>query len=181
MTPTTTPWTITSRSLRRRGCTLSLAGGGLVAFLNDDVVAVLDVLVDHRVAAHLQDVAAAASRQELVRHRDRLVTRDCFDGSTSRNEPEQRQLRSAGLTLGRDDFDRPALIMRAADVPFALEIGEVLVNRRQRLEAKLAGDLLETGGVPLLFDVLSDVIQDLALAPRDRHKAPEDIPKRNLP
>src|SRR5467141_4859988 len=104
-----------------------LAGLGLVAFLNDDVVTVLDVLVDHRVAAHLQDVAAAASRQELVRHRDRLVTRDCFDGSTSRNEPEQRQLRSAGLTLGRDDFDRPALVMGAPDVAFALEIGEVLV------------------------------------------------------
>jgi len=35
-----------------------LAGLGLVAFLNDDVVAVLDVLVDHRVAAHLEHVAA---------------------------------------------------------------------------------------------------------------------------
>src|SRR6266705_1773058 len=29
-----------------------LAGVGLVAFLNDDVVAVLNVFVDHRVAAH---------------------------------------------------------------------------------------------------------------------------------
>src|SRR2546425_8168673 len=146
-----------------------LAGVGLVAFLNDDVVAILDVLVDHRVATHLQDVAAPAPRQELVRHRDRLVTRHRFDGRTGRDKSEQRQLGGAGLTLGRDDFDRPALVMRAPDVPFALEIGEVLVNRRQRLEAKLAGNFLETGGVALLVDVLPDVVQDLALAPRDRH------------
>src|SRR2546423_11472300 len=146
-----------------------LAGLGLVAFLNDDVVAVLDVLVDHRVAAHLQNVAAPAPRQELVRHRDRLVARDRLDGGARGDKPEQRQLGSAPLALGRDDFDRSALVMRAPDVPFALEIGQVLMNRRQRLEAKLAGNLLETGGVALLCDVLSDVVQDLALASRHRH------------
>src|SRR5258705_3688951 len=162
----------------------SLAGLGLVAFLNDDVVAVLDVLVDHRIAAHLEDVAAPASRQQLVGYGDRLVTRDRLDRSTGGDQPEQRQLRGPGLPLGRDDFDRPALVVRAPDVPFALEIGEVLVNGRQRLEAKLAGNLLEAGGVPLLFDVLPDVVEDLALASRDRHfgsLAPEDIPNTNLP
>src|SRR5436309_3612468 len=148
-----------------------LAGVGLAAFLNDDVVAVLDVLVDHRVAAHLQDVAASAPRQELVRHGDRLVTGDRFDRSTSGDKSEQRELGGAGLALGRNDFDRPALVMGAPDVPFALEIGEVLVNRRERLEAKLAGDFLEAGGVPLLFDVLPDVVQDLALAPSDWHSS----------
>src|SRR6266576_1109710 len=148
-----------------------LAGLGLVAFLNDDVVAVLDVLVDHRIAAHLEDVAASAPRQQLVGHGDRLVTRDRFDRSTGGDKSEQRQFRGAGLPLGGDDFDRPALVMGAPDVPFALEIGEVLVHRRQRLEAKLAGNFLEAGGVPLFFDVLSDVVQDLALAPRDRHSS----------
>src|SRR2546427_237798 len=92
-------------------------------------------------------------------------------GGTGGDKSEQRQFRGAGLALGGDDFDRPALVMRAPDVPFALEIGEVLVNRRQRLEAKLAGNFLEAGGVPLFFDVLSDVVQDLALAPRDRHSS----------
>src|SRR2546427_5119567 len=81
-----------------------LAGLGLVAFLNDDVVAVLDVLVDHRIAAHLEDVAASASRQQLVGHGDRLVTRDRFDRRAGGDQPEQRQLRGAGLPLGRDDF-----------------------------------------------------------------------------
>src|SRR5439155_163823 len=114
-------------------------------------------------------VASAAPRQELVRHRDRLITRDRFDGCARSDQPEQRQLGGAGLALGRDDFDRPALVVRAPDVAFALEIGEVLVNRRERLEAKLACNFLEAGGVPLLFDVLSDVVQDLALAPRHRH------------
>src|SRR6266550_594846 len=159
-----------------------LTGVGLVAFLNDDVVAVLDVLVDHGVAAHLQDVAAAAPRQELVRHGDRLITRDRFDGCARSDQPEQRQLGGAGLALGRDDFDRPALVVRAPDVAFALEIGEVLVNRRERLEAELAGNFLEAGGVPLLFDVLSDVVQDLALAPRHRHiRSPKIYRNTNLP
>src|SRR3989441_5729480 len=146
-----------------------LAGVGLVAFLNDDVIAVLDVLVDHGVAADLQDVAAPAPRQELIRHGDRLVTGDRLDRSAGRDKTEQGKLGRAGLSLGRHDFDGPALVMSAPDVPFALEIGEVFVDRRQRLESKLAGDFLEAGGVPLLFDVLSDVIEDLALAPRDRH------------
>src|SRR5947199_316840 len=101
MTPTTTPWTITSRSLMRSGCIDSLAG--------------------------------------------------------------------CGLALWRDDLDGPALVVGAPDVAFALEIGEVLMYRRQGLESELARDFLEAGGVPLLFDMLGDVIEDLALAPRYRH------------
>ena len=85
------------------------------------------------------------------------------------DESEQRQLGGARLAFGRDDLDGPTLVVRAPDVSLALEIGEVLVNRRERLEPELAGDLLETRGVPLLFEVFGDVIEDLALAPRDRH------------
>src|ERR1041384_5072944 len=163
-------------------CDHGLAGVGLVAFLNDDVVAVLDVLVDHRVAAHLQDVAAAAARQELVWDGDRLITRDGFDGRARGDQPGQGELGGTGLALGGDDFDRPALVVRAPDVAFALEIGEVLVNRRERLEAKLAGNFLEAGGVPLLFDVLSDVVQDLAVEPRDLHnRSPKIYRNTNLP
>src|SRR5437870_612596 len=42
-------------------------------------------------------------------------------------------------------------------------------HRGQRLEPELAGDLLEARGVPLFLEVFRDVIEDLALAPRDRH------------
>src|SRR6266545_1552008 len=150
-------------------CDHRLAGVGLVAFLDDDVVAVLDMLGDHRVAAHLQDVAAATPGQQLIGYGDGFTLRHGLDRRAGGDQTQQRQLRRPGLTLGRNDLDRPALVVRAPDVPFALEIREVLVNRRQRLKPELAGNLLETGGVALLFDVFPDEIEDLALAPRDRH------------
>jgi len=64
--------------------------------------------------------------------------------------------------------------MRAPDVPFALEVGQVLVDCGQRLEPKLAGDLLKAGGVPLFLELFRDEVEDLALAP-------EDLPNHNLP
>src|SRR5919108_1664651 len=120
-----------------------LAGIGLVTLLNDDVVAVLDVLVDHGVPAHLQDVAATAPRKQLIGNRDRFVVADRLDRLSGGDESEQRQLRGAGLTFRRHHLDRPTLVMRAADVPFPLQIREVLVDRGERLETELAGDLLE--------------------------------------
>src|SRR6266850_2699145 len=146
-----------------------LSGVGLVPLLNDDVIAIFDVLVDHGVAAHLQHVAAAASRQELVRNGNRLVAADGLDGMAGGDESQERQLGRARLSLWRDDLDGPALVVGPPDVTFALEIGEVLMHRRQGLESELLSDFLEARGVPLLFDVLGDVIEDLALAPRDWH------------
>src|SRR5436309_44717 len=146
-----------------------LAGVGLVPLLDHDVIAILDVLVDHRVPANLQDVAASASREQLVWDRDGFVAGHGLDWRSRRDESQQRQLRRAGLALGWNDLDRAALVMRPPDVPFALEVGEVFVHGGQRLEPELAGDLLEARSVPLFFDVFRDVIEDLALAPRDRH------------
>src|SRR5229473_2963434 len=137
--------------------------------LNDDVVSILDVFVDHGVPAYLEHVAAPAPRQQLVGDGNRYVVRHCLDRMSGGDEPEQRQLGGAGLTFGRDDFDGPALVVRAPDVSLAFEVGEVLVYRRERLKPELARDLLEARGVPLLFEVFGDVIEDLALAPRDRH------------
>jgi len=37
------------------------------------------------------------------------------------------------------------------------------------MEAQLTGDLLEAGSIPLVTEVLGDVVEDLALATRDRH------------
>src|SRR5919197_2173712 len=146
-----------------------LAGLGLVSLLHDDIVAVLDVLVDHRVAANLQDVAAPAPGQELVGHRDRFITGDGFDRSTRSHQTQQRQLRRAALTLGGDHLDRPALVVGPPDVAFALEIGEVFMHRCERLEPKLAGNFLEARGISLFPEMFRDVIKDFALASRDRH------------
>src|SRR5207249_2083372 len=50
-----------------------LAAVGLVALVHDDEVAVLDVLVDHRLPADLEHVAAAAAGDELIRNGDGVV------------------------------------------------------------------------------------------------------------
>src|SRR6185503_6670355 len=146
-----------------------LAAVGLITLLHDDEVAVLDVLVDHRLAAHLEDVTAAAPRDELVWHGNGVVTGDRFDWLAGRHETEQGQFGGPGLSLGRDDLDGPALVMRPADVAFTLQISEVLMHRGERVEAELPGDLLEARGVPLGIEVTRDKVEDLALAARNRH------------
>src|SRR5207249_5409930 len=121
----------------------------LIPLLDYDVIAVLDVLVDHRVAANLQDVAASAPRQQLVWYGECFVAGHSLDRGSGRDKSQQRQLRRAGLALGRNDLDRSALVVRSPDVPFALEVGEVFVDGGQGLEPKLSGDLLEARSVPL--------------------------------
>src|SRR6266702_3966915 len=128
----------------------SLTVVGLVALLDHDEVAVLDVLVDHRIAPDAEHVAAPAPRQELIRHGERVVA--------------------------ADRLDRPPLVVVAVDVPFALEVGEVLVDRRERSEGELARDFLEAGGVPVVGDIAREVVEDFALATRERHMGPERKP-----
>src|SRR6266571_524777 len=154
----------------------SLTVVGLVALLDHDEVAVLDVLVDHRIAPDAEHVAAPAPRQELIRHGERVVAADRLDRLPGRHQAQQRQLGRAGLALRRDDLDRPTLVVVAVDVPFALEVGEVLVDRRERSERELAGDFLEAGGVPVVGDVAREVVEDFALATCERHKDPESKP-----
>ena len=54
--------------------------------------------------------------------------------------------------------------MSPADESLPLEIGEVLVDRRERLKAELLGDFFEARGVPLALDMLGDKVEDFALA-----------------
>jgi hypothetical protein len=68
-----------------------LAVVGRLPILDDDEVAVADLLVDHRVALDPQDVRVALADQRFG-HGDRLVARDGLDGTAGRDVPEQRQL-----------------------------------------------------------------------------------------
>src|SRR5713101_4977747 len=52
---------------------------GLRPLVDDDVVAVFDVFVDHRAPAHLEHVAAAAPGQQLIGDGDRIGGADGFD------------------------------------------------------------------------------------------------------
>src|SRR6266511_415827 len=146
-----------------------LAVVGLVALVHDDEVAVLDVLVDHRLAADLEDVAAAATRDELVGHRDGVPAGDRLDRRPGGDEPEQRQLRRAGLTLGGCDLDRATFVVRPVDVALALQVGEMLVHRGEGAEVEPPGDFLEAWSVALLRDVPGDEVEDLALTTGERH------------
>src|SRR5689334_3480638 len=84
--------------------------------------------------------------------------------------------------MGWHDLDGAAFIGDAPDVSLALEIGEVLVHRRQGLELEALRDFFEAGGVAPVGDVLADVIEDFALASCKRHdESPERKPKRNVP
>src|SRR5690606_32810941 len=50
-----------------------------VARIDDDVVAIPDLLLDHRVAAHPQDVVIAATTQHVLRYRHCLRISDRLD------------------------------------------------------------------------------------------------------
>jgi hypothetical protein len=60
-------------------------------------------------------------------------------------------------------------VERAADDALALEVREVLVHRGERAEPHRLGDLLEARRVAVLVDVPGEVVEDLALAPGERH------------
>jgi hypothetical protein len=51
-----------------------------------------------------------------------------------------------------------------ADETLSLEVGEVLMHRRERVKPELAGDFLEARGVPVSVDMLGNEVEDFALA-----------------
>src|SRR5260370_6489945 len=163
-----------ARALHRG--THGLAVVGVVPLVDDDEIAVLDVLVDHRLAPPLQHVAAAAAGNQLVGHGNRIGPAHGRDRRAGRDETVQRQLGGAGLTARRYDLDAAALVVSAPDVPFALEVREVLVHCGERAETEALGDLLEARGIALGSDLAGDEIEDFALTACKWHPS---VPKRN--
>src|SRR3989441_2520075 len=106
-----------------------LAVVGLVALVDHDEVAVLDVLVDHRVTAYLQDVAPAAAGDQLVGYRDRVRAADRLDRCAGRDQAVQRQVGGAGLATRRHDLDAATLVVSPADVSLSLQVGGGLLDR----------------------------------------------------
>src|SRR5690606_1137737 len=80
-----------------------------------------------------------------------------------RDPSEERNLGGGRHAAGREHFDGTALVVRAPDEALPLEIGEVLMDRCQRLEAEVLGDFLEARCVPFGTDMLLEVGEDLAL------------------
>ena len=148
-------------AVEQRDHHLAVVGGA--AILDDDVVAVADLLVDHRVALDAQDVGVALA-DEIFGHRDRFAADDRFDRPAGGDIAEQRQFDRAAAEARRDQLDRAAAVPGALDEALFLQVGEVLVDRGERREAEAAADFLEARRVAVLLDEIVEVVEDLPLA-----------------
>src|SRR5262249_24216826 len=119
-----------------------LAVVGAVAALDDDVVAVANAVLDHRIALDPQAERVVAAH-EILGHADSLAILDCLDRTARGNLAKQLKMGDQGLLrLGRD-LQRAAVIVLAGNETLELEIAEMLVNGRERREPEVLTDLGE--------------------------------------
>src|ERR1041384_648118 len=124
--------------------------------LDDHVVSVADMVLDHRVAAHLEreivlPLLENAQHVEIVRMGDRL------DGLPGRDLP--RHLQAARW---RQDLDRASAVVAPLDVSRLLELPEMAEDRDFR-DAEMVGDLLERRRIAVPQGIVLDVLQDFQL------------------
>jgi len=89
---------------------------------------------------------------------------DRFDGPAGGDVAEKGQFDRAAAETGRHHFDRTASVPGALDEAFILEVGQMLVDRRERREAETPADLLEARRIAVLLDEIVEVIEDFPLA-----------------
>src|SRR5262245_54658132 len=136
---------------------------GRFPVLDDDEIAVADLLVDHRVAPDAQDVGFATANQ-IFGDGDHLVRGDGLDGNSGGDVAEHWQLDRAMPGSRREQFDRTAAVPGSTDEALLLEIGQVLVDRGERRKTETPADFFETRRVAMLLNELLQVVQNLALA-----------------
>ena len=124
--------------------------GGLPAMHHHEV-AIADMLVDHRVALNPQRVVGPAPREHIVGDGDRLLVHQRLDREARGHLAQKRDLGRRRRAAGRQNLDGAAFVVGPPDVALALEVGEVLVHRGERLEAEVLGDFLEARGVALIW------------------------------
>ena len=96
-------------------------------------------------------------------HRDRFAAGDRLDRRAGGDVAEQRQLDRAAAEPRRHQLDRAAAVPGALDEALFLEVGEVLVHRRERREVEAPADFLQAGRVAVLLDEVVEVVEDLPL------------------
>ena len=146
---------------------LPVVGG--VLLVDDDEIPVADLLVDHRVSANPQDEVVSTSPHQILGNSDRLGGLDRLDRHAGGNCAEERERGGPGEHIRRHELDTATLVVGALDVAFALEVGEMLMNRRERVIVKLRRDLLEARRVPVLFGIGLEVSENFPLAFCERH------------
>ena len=75
-----------------------------------------------------------------------------------------RQLDGAAAGAARQQLDRAAAIPGAPDEALFLQVGEVLVHRRQRRQAEAFADFLQARRIAVLLDEFVQVVENFALA-----------------
>src|SRR6059058_3913336 len=137
--------------------------------VHDDEVAVANLLVDHRVAADAEDEMVARAADQVLRNTDGLGHVNRLDRHACGHRAKQGQGSGPRKDLRRHELYPPTLVVGALDVPFALEVGEVFVDRGEGVIVKLGRDLLEARRVAVLLRVGREVSENLPLAFRKRH------------
>ena len=149
-----------------------------------DVIPIFDVLFDHRITPHPEHICGAAPWNQVVGYRDGFGIRDGFDGKSCGDLAQQRQLCGTAVAWLRDQPNCPAFVVGPLDVALSLQIGEVLVDSRERIEPEIGGDFLEGRGVTALPDITFEVIENLFLPTGQRHPSAPWQPKKgrnNIP
>src|SRR5439155_3789419 len=137
---------------------------GGVLLLHDDVVAVVDVVIDHRFAADAQDEGLATPARELARDRERFrLVLHCVDRLAGGDLPDDRR-RDDPAAESAGDRECAGARGVLGEAAFLLELGEVVVDGRRRREPDGLGDLPHRRRVTPLGDALADERQD-ALGP----------------
>src|SRR5258706_1685891 len=129
--------------------------------LHDDVIAVVDVVLDHRLAAHAQHEGGAALGRELARGAHRLglvlVGVDRLTGGDLADDRRHHRTSAEGAWDGEGARAGGVLLEPA----LALELQEMVVDRGGGGEADGLGDLAHGGRVTPLGAALADEFEDL--------------------
>lgn len=144
-----------------------LAVFGRLAILDDNKVAIANLLVDHRVAPNAEHVAVPLADQ-VFGDADGLLGYNRLDGLAGRDVSQQRQFESAASASGGDHLNRATTVPRSLDEALLLKVAQVLVNGGKRRQTETTTYLLETRCVAVLLNEFVEVIQDFPLTFRER-------------
>src|SRR3990172_2541028 len=145
--------------LEERDDDVTIARRGLL--LDHDVVAVVDVVLDHRLPADAQDEGVApALRREIARDAQRLaLVRVRVDGRARGDLAHDRRAHRAG-GHGIRDGERSRPGRRLGQPALALELGEVGVGGGRRGQPHRLGDLPDARRIAALGDRFPDESED---------------------
>ena len=138
---------------------LALAGGPLL--LDDHVVAVGDLVLDHRLAVDLQHEEVLVGRIEHLVEIDPLVLLDGLVQHAGGDAAGQRQ---AALVdrLGRQ-LDRPRHVRLAGDQPLLLQGLQVADHAVGRVDVEFGADLADRRPVAAAADLVANELVDRLL------------------